>query len=98
MHNANHRFVIKTRPTGIAGPEHFAEETVPVRLPDNGEVPLETLLVSIDPAMRVWISENPGYVPAIKIGETMRASGIARMLESRANGFTPGDIVQASLD
>jgi len=48
--------------------------------------------------MRVWISENPGYVPAIKIGETMRASGIARMLESRANGFTPGDIVQASLD
>jgi hypothetical protein len=93
----NHRFVLKTRPTGIAGPEHFAEETPPVRRPEGGEVLLETLLLSIDPAMRVWISENPGYVPPVEIGEVMRGGGIARVLESRADGLSPGEIVRASL-
>jgi NADPH-dependent curcumin reductase len=56
MRNENRRFVLKARPTGIAGPAHFAEETVPVRTPDSGELRLETLLLSINPAMRVWIS------------------------------------------
>jgi NADPH-dependent curcumin reductase CurA len=55
------------------------------------------LLLSIDPAMRVWISENPGYVPPVAIGEVMRGSGIARVLESRADEFSPGEIVQAPL-
>jgi NADPH-dependent curcumin reductase len=59
MRNENRRFVLKARPTGIAGPEHFAQETVPARTPDSGELRLETLLLSISPAMRVWISENP---------------------------------------
>jgi NADPH-dependent curcumin reductase CurA len=68
------------RPTGITGPEHFAEKFIPVRSPDNGEVVLETLLFSIDPAMRVWIGENPGYVSPVQIGEALRADGIARVL------------------
>ena len=76
MRNANRRIVLRTRPTGIAGPEHFAEETVAIRAPGPGEVLLETHYVSVDPAMRVWISENPGYVQRIEPGETMRASGI----------------------
>jgi NADPH-dependent curcumin reductase CurA len=58
---------------------------------------LETLYLSIDPAMRVWISENPGYVPRVEIGEVMRAGGIARVVDSRATGFAPGDLVQARL-
>ena len=95
MPNANRRLVLKSRPTGFAGPEHFAEETVPVRAPEDGEALLESLLISVDPAMRVWISENPGYVPRIEIGEVMRAFGICRVLESRADGLQAGDLVQA---
>ncbi len=95
MPNANRRLVLKSRPTGFAGPQHFAEETVPVRAPEDGEALLESLLISVDPAMRVWISENPGYVPRVEIGEVMRAFGIARVLESRADGLAVGDLVQA---
>jgi len=95
MRNANRRIVLRARPEGIAGPEHFAEETVAVRAPGPGEVLLETLYVSVDPAMRVWISENPGYVTRIEPGETMRASGIARVLDSRVPGLSPGDLVHA---
>lgn len=94
IRNANRRFALKARPDGIAGPEHFQEEVGPVRSPEAGELLVETLYVSIDPAMRVWISENPGYVPRIEPGETMRAGGIGRVIESRAEGFAPGDLVQ----
>jgi hypothetical protein len=45
----------------------------------------------------VWISENPGYVPRVEIGEVMRAGGVARVVDSRAEGFAPGDLVQARL-
>ena len=95
MRNANRRIVLRARPDGIAGPEHFAEETVAVRAPGDGEVLLETLYVSVDPAMRVWISENPGYVQRIEPGETMRSSGIARVLDSKVAGLVAGDLVHA---
>jgi NADPH-dependent curcumin reductase CurA len=95
MRNANRRIVLRARPSGIAGPEHFAEETVAIVAPGPGEVLLETLYVSVDPAMRVWISENPGYVQRIDPGDMMRGSGIARVVESRVEGLSAGDLVHA---
>jgi hypothetical protein len=94
MSNANRRFVLAARPTGLAGPEHFDEQTLPVRAPESGELLLETLYLSVDPAMRVWISENPGYVPRIELGDTMRGFGISRVLISRDSRFDTGDLVQ----
>jgi len=98
MHNANRRITLQARPTGIPGPEHFAEQIAPVRQPDDGEVLAETLYISIDPAMRSWISENPGYAQRIDIGAVMRAGGIARVVESRAAGLAPGDLIQGRVD
>ena len=94
---ANRRLVLKIRPTGIPGPEHFAEETVTLRTPDSGEVLLETLLLSIDPSMRGSIGATPPMGARIEIGDVMRGNGIARVLESRADGFVPGDMVQGTI-
>ena len=97
MQNANRQIRLIARPEGLAGPEHFNETTEPVRQPDAGEVLVETLLLSIDPAMRVWMNEDPGYVPPIQLGSVMRAGGIARVVESRIDGLAPGDLVQGRL-
>ncbi len=97
MRNANRQIRLKARPTGLAGPEHFEEAAEPVRPPADGEALVETLLLSIDPAMRVWMNENPGYVPPVPIGGVMRAGGIARVLESRVPGLEPDDLVQGRL-
>ncbi|MGE0416671.1 MAG: NADP-dependent oxidoreductase [Acetobacteraceae bacterium] len=94
MRNANRRYTLRSRPTGLPGPENFAADTVPVRPPADGEVLVETLYISIDPAMRSWIGEGPTYTRRIEIGDPMRAGGVARILESRATGLAPGDIVQ----
>ena len=95
--NANHSITLRSRPSGIAGPEHFAEISQPIRPLDMGEVCVQSLYVSIDPAMRVWINEAPGYVQRVEIGEVMRASGIGRVVESRVPGLEAGDLVSARL-
>lgn len=97
MQNANRQLRLIARPDGLAGPEHFDEATKPVRQPEDGEVLVETLLLSIDPAMRVWMNEDPGYVPPIALGSVMRAGGIARVVQSRIDGLAPGDLVQGRL-
>ncbi len=97
MRNANRQIRLKARPEGLAGPEHFEDATEPVRQPAEGEALVETLLLSIDPAMRVWMNADPGYVPPVALGAVMRAGGIARVLESRIRGLAPGDLVQGRL-
>ncbi len=94
MRNANRRVTLAARPDGIPGPANFHEDTAPARPPAEGEMLVETLYLSIDPAMRSWIGEGPSYTRRIEIGDPMRAGGVARVLESRAEGFKPGDIVQ----
>jgi hypothetical protein len=48
--------------------------------------------------MRSWISESPGHTPNVAIGDTMRAGGIARVVQSRVAGLAPGDLVQGRVD
>lgn len=98
MPTTNHRLLLQSRPMGIPGPEHFSADTVQVRALEPGEMLTETVYISIDPAMRSWITGASGYARPLGIGSVMRAGGIARVIESRADGFTPGDLVQGRVD
>ena len=93
----NHRLLLTARPEGIPGPSHFTADAEPARAPGEGEVLLETMYLSIDPAMRSWMSEGKTYQQHLALGVVMRGGGIARVLESRAEGFVAGDWVQARL-
>ena len=90
----NRRILLKTRPGGIPGDENFDRDEIPAGAPEAGELLVETLYISIDPAMRSWIAQTSGYTSGVAIGGVMRAGGIARVLVSRADGFVPGDLVQ----
>ena len=84
MSGINHRILLHARPTRIAQPDNFIADSAPVSAPAADEVVLETMYLSIDPAMRSWMSELP-------LGAVMRSGGIARVLESRTDGFQPGE-------
>ena len=90
----NHRITLKARPSAVPGPEHFNQDALPVRPLEAGELLVQTMYISIDPAMRSWISNSSGYARGVSIGDVMRAGGIGRVLESQAEGFAPGDLVQ----
>jgi NADPH-dependent curcumin reductase CurA len=91
MTEVNHRILLRARPSGVPRPDDFAADNVPVRPPGADEVLLETMYLSIDPAMRSWMHE------AVPLGAVMRGGGIARVLESRSDGFRQGELVQARL-
>jgi NADPH-dependent curcumin reductase len=93
----NHRILLRSRPVGVPQPDDFVADSEATRRPGADEVLLETVFLSIDPAMRSWMTENPGYQQAVPLGSVMRGGGIGRVLESRSSGFQPGELVQARL-
>ena len=93
----NHQLLLTARPIGVPGPEHFTAHAENARAPGDGEVLLETIYLSIDPAMRSWMSEGKTYQRNIPLGDVMHGGGIARVLLSRADGFAAGEMVQARL-
>lgn len=93
----NHRILLHARPSSIPEAANFVADSVPIRPPDGGEVVLQTLLLSVDPAMRSWMQENAGAHSSVPLGAVMRGGGIARVLESRSANFATGELVQARL-
>ncbi|AOJ34485.1 NADP-dependent oxidoreductase [Burkholderia metallica] len=90
----NRQLLLKTRPEGRVGREHFSLVETPVPALADGEVLVRVLYLSMDPTNRVWMSDVPQYLPPVAIGEVMRALGIGRVVASRHAGFADGDLVQ----
>ena len=90
----NHRIILKAPPVGIPGPEHFDQDTMAIPSLQEEDLLVETMFISIDPAMRSWINDTSGHGRGVAIGGVMRAGGIGRVLQSRAEGFGAGDLVQ----
>jgi len=85
---------LAARPAGLPKKTDWRLENNPVRAPEQGEVLLEILYLSLDPAMRGWMNEGKSYVQPVGIGEIMRSYGLGRVIESSAKGFAPGDYVR----
>jgi len=66
----NHRILLRSRPTGIPHPDNFVSDIEAIRRPGKDEVLLETVYLSIEPATRSWMSDNPGYQRAVPFQRT----------------------------
>src|SRR5579864_702604 len=89
----NRRVVLKRRPVRMPAAEDFALIEGPVPEPGDGEVLTRALWLSLDPYMRGRMSERKSYAPSVPLGGVMVARTVSRVIESRAPGFAPGDIV-----
>lgn len=93
----NHQFRLAARPLGPVQPSDWGRTTEPVRAPQEGEVVIQVLYISLDPAMRGWMTDRPSYIPPVGIGEVMRALGVGRVTASRNPRFAVGDHVTGLL-
>ncbi len=75
----------------VASNWNYVEEAIVE--PKEGEVLVKVLYVSLDPAMRGWMSEGKSYVPPVGIGEVMRALGAGKVMASKFPGIAVGDYV-----
>lgn len=86
--------VLAKRPHGQVVPSDFTTAEIDLPATGDGQVVVETLHVSIDPAIRGWLDDRPSYLPPVQLGEPVRAIGLGRVLESRYDGLRPGDVVR----
>lgn len=78
------------RPDGLPKDEDFALRTRdPVALQD-GQIRIAVKYLSIDPAMRVWMTEAKSYWPPVALEDVMRAAGIGEVVETRNPKFAQG--------
>ncbi len=89
----NRRILLSARPHGLVTEDCLDRVTEPVPTADAGEVVARVVALSVDPTNRVWMREEDSYLPAVELGAVVRAAGLARVVESRRDGFTPGDLV-----
>ncbi len=89
----NSQWVLGSRPDGMVSPSNFERREEEVGEPGEGQLLVRNLYLSLDPAMRGWISDAPSYIPPVEIGEVMRGGCVAEVVESRNDGFTNGDLV-----
>ncbi|PTL76512.1 NADP-dependent oxidoreductase [Vitiosangium sp. GDMCC 1.1324] len=93
----NRRVVLAARPRGQPTPQDFRLEEAAVPTPNEGEVLLRTLYLSLDPYMRNLMDEiGPTYAPSVRLGEPMAGGTINRVVASRHPRFRTGDLVLGS--
>lgn len=89
----NLQWVLASRPEGMVSPENFERREQEAGEPGDGHLLVRNLYLSLDPAMRGWMSDAPSYIPPVQIGEVMRGGCVAEVIESRSDAFSPGDVV-----
>jgi NADPH-dependent curcumin reductase CurA len=89
----NRQIVLASRPIGEPTPANLLliESDVPV--PPNSGVLLRTLYLSLDPYMRIRMSDAPSYSAPTAIGAVMPGGTVSEVVTSAHQRFKPGDIV-----
>jgi NADPH-dependent curcumin reductase CurA len=95
--HVNHQIRLAARPVGLPKATDWANTSEPVAEPADGGVLVQTLALSLDPAMRGWMNEGKSYIAPVGIGEVMRAGGVGRVIASGNDRFAIGDMVSGGL-
>jgi NADPH-dependent curcumin reductase CurA len=88
------RVRLASRPHGLVDHGNLlVDDTAPVPEPADGQALIRVQYLSIDPTIRTWMDDAPGYLPPIGIGEVVRSGGVGEVVTSRSERYQPGDRV-----
>ena len=89
----NLQVVLASRPQGPVTENHFRFVESAMPLPDEGEVLLRNLFLSLDPYMRMRMNAGKSYAPPVEIGDVMVGGTLGEVLESKDPRFKKGEMV-----
>jgi len=89
----NRSCTLASRPVGMSKAENFSSGDAAIEAPGDGQFRVKISHISIDPAMRGWITDGPSYIPPVQIGEVMRAGAIGVIEASNNPKFPEGAAV-----
>ncbi len=93
----NRQITLAARPIGYPKESDFKLVETPIPTPENGQVLVKTIYLSVDPYMRGRMNQRRSYAPNVQIDEVMVGGVIAQIVESKHTDFQVGDIVNASI-
>ncbi len=93
MARLNRQYRLAARPVGLPKPTDWQLTEESVRDPADGEVLVQVHYVSLDPAMRGWMSEGKSYIEPVALGDVMRAGAAGQVIASKHAAFAVGDHV-----
>jgi NADPH-dependent curcumin reductase len=92
----NKQFRLAARPEGEIKDSDFQLVTESVPEPGDGQFVVEATHISVDPAMRGWMSAARSYMPPVELGDVMRALAVGRVTASDHPGFEVGEWVHGA--
>ena len=95
--NSNRQVLLKSRPAGIPQAENFEIVEAPAPQIADRQFLVRNEFLSVEPAMRGWVSAVANYSQPVGIGEVMRSFAAGTVLASKHPGFAKGDKVMGML-
>ena len=89
----NTKIVLKKRPNPSVTEDLFELKTEELKELKDGEFLINVKYVSIDPAMRGWISDVGNYSEPVAIDGTMRSLGVGKIISSKDKDFIENEYV-----
>lgn len=89
----NRQWVLASRPHGAPTVENFRLEKNSVPQPEEGQLLLRTVYLSLDPYMRGRMSDAPSYSPPVEIGAVMVGGTVSRVEQSQHPDYPVGEWV-----
>jgi NADPH-dependent curcumin reductase CurA len=89
----NRRIVLAKRPSGLVDEATTTLVTGPEPEPGPGEALVKVRYLSMDPTIRTWMDDAPGYLPPIELGDIVRGAGVGEVVRSHCDRYSVGDMV-----
>lgn len=89
----NRQLVLRQRPDGLVDSSTTELVTTPRPTCGEGQALIKVGMLSIDPTIRTWMDDAPGYLPPIAVGDVVRGSGTGEVVESQSPQYHVGDVV-----
>ena len=84
---------LASRPRGLPTADNFTLAQVDLAPPQDGQVLVRNLYMSVDPYMRGRMNEGKAYIPPFELGKPLEGGAVGEVIESRVKEFKPGDAV-----
>jgi NADPH-dependent curcumin reductase CurA len=84
---------LKSRPNGMPTSDNFELKETSLPPVGDGQVRIRNRWLSVDPYMRGRMNDVKSYVPPFQVGEPLEGGAIGEIVEGKADGFNPGDLV-----
>ena len=97
MAGRNRQITLAARPEGWPKLSDFQLVETDLPQPQEGEVLVRTLYLSVDPYMRGRMNARKSYAAPVELGDVMVGEIVGRVETSRSNDFQPGDVVAGML-